>query len=56
MINVLERAGICIDVVVGCSVGALVGIAYATQRLPLMERWVRLFSYWQVIRLMDFSW
>jgi len=56
VINALERAGIRIDVVAGCSVGALVGAAYATQRLPLMERWVRSFSYWQVIRLMDFSW
>lgn len=56
VINALERAGIRIDVVAGCSVGALVGAAYATQRLTLMERWVRSFSYWQVIRLMDFSW
>ncbi|MBD8213166.1 patatin-like phospholipase RssA [Erwinia persicina] len=56
VINALERAGIRIDVVAGCSVGALVGAAYANQRLPLMERWVRSFSYWQVIRLMDFSW
>lgn len=56
VINALERAGIRIDVVAGCSVGALVGAAYATQRLPVMERWVRSFSYWQVIRLMDFSW
>ncbi|MFK8257097.1 patatin-like phospholipase RssA [Erwinia sp. AnSW2-5] len=56
VINALERAGIRIDVVAGCSVGALVGATYATHRLPLMERWVRSFSYWQVIRLMDFSW
>lgn len=56
VINALERAGIRIDVVAGSSVGALVGAAYATERLPRMERWVRSFSYWQVIRLMDFSW
>ncbi|MEN5015324.1 patatin-like phospholipase RssA [Erwinia sp. Eh17-17] len=56
VINALERAGIRIDVVAGCSVGALVGAAYATHRLPVMERWVRSFSYWQVIRLMDLSW
>ena len=56
VINALERAGIRIDVVAGCSVGALVGAAYATHRLPVMERWVNSFSYWQVIRLMDFSW
>lgn len=56
VINALERAGIRIDVVAGCSVGALVGAAYASRRLPLMESWVRSFSYWQVIRLMDLSW
>ncbi|MBM7341129.1 patatin-like phospholipase RssA [Pantoea coffeiphila] len=56
VINALERAGIRVDVVAGCSVGALVGAAYASRRLPLMESWVRSFSYWQVIRLMDLSW
>jgi len=56
VINALERAGIRIDVVAGCSVGALVGAAYACRRLPVLESWVRSFSYWQVIRLMDLSW
>lgn len=56
VINALERAGIKVDVVAGCSVGALVGAAYASDRLPLMESWVRSFGYWDVIRLMDFSW
>lgn len=56
VINALERAGIKVDVVAGCSVGALVGAAYASHRLPVMETWVRSFSYWDVIRLMDFSW
>ncbi|WLS77076.1 patatin-like phospholipase RssA [Erwinia pyri] len=56
VINALERAGIKVDVVAGCSVGALVGAAYASQRMPVLETWVRSFSYWDVIRLMDFSW
>ncbi|WP_313361455.1 patatin-like phospholipase RssA, partial [Mixta calida] len=56
VINALERAGIQVDVIAGCSVGALVGAASATGRLPLLEKWVRSFSYWDVIRLMDFSW
>lgn len=55
-IAALERAGIKVDVVAGCSVGALVGAAYASHRMPLLETWVRSFSYWDVIRLMDFSW
>ena len=56
VIEALERAGIRIDVVAGCSVGALVGAAYASQRLPLLAGWVQGFSYWEVLRLMDFSW
>lgn len=56
VINALKRAGIKIDIVAGCSVGALVGAAYACNRLPMMERWVRSFSYWDVLRLMDLSW
>ncbi|WP_435926704.1 patatin-like phospholipase RssA [Dryocola sp. BD613] len=56
VINALKRAGIQIDIVAGCSVGALVGAAYACNRLPVMEHWVRSFGYWDVLRLMDLSW
>ncbi|SLM63160.1 MULTISPECIES: patatin-like phospholipase RssA [Dickeya] len=56
VLNALEARGIIPDVVAGCSVGALVGAAYATHRLDSMTRWVNGFSYWDVIRLMDFSW
>lgn len=48
--------GIKVDVVAGCSVGSLVGAAYASDHLDAMERWVRSFKYWDVIRLMDVSW
>ncbi|HDL8312495.1 TPA: patatin-like phospholipase RssA [Yersinia enterocolitica] len=56
VINALKKMGIKIDVVAGCSVGSLVGAAYASDHLDAMERWVRSFKYWDVIRLMDFSW
>ncbi|EOV4170072.1 patatin-like phospholipase RssA [Yersinia enterocolitica] len=56
VINALKKMGIKIDVVAGCSVGSLVGAAYASDHLDSMERWVRSFKYWDVIRLMDFSW
>lgn len=56
VINALKEMGIQIDVVAGCSVGALVGAAQVSGRLPAMESWVRSFSYWDVLRLMDFSW
>ncbi|MBT9183393.1 MULTISPECIES: patatin-like phospholipase RssA [Pectobacterium] len=54
--NALTELGIDVDVVAGCSIGALVGAAYATNNLPSMDRWVRGFGYWDVIRLMDLSW
>lgn len=56
VINALTRAGVEIDVVAGCSVGALVGAAYVNDKLPQMEKWVSAFRYWDVIRLMDLSW
>ncbi|KEY60797.1 patatin-like phospholipase RssA [Serratia sp. DD3] len=56
VINALKEQGIEIDIVAGCSVGALVGATFATHRLDAMETWVRSFSYWDVIKLMDLSW
>ncbi|ANE77298.1 patatin-like phospholipase RssA [Dickeya solani] len=56
VLKALEDLGIVPDVVAGCSVGALVGAAYATHRLDSMALWVSGFRYWDVIRLMDFSW
>ncbi|WP_225088036.1 patatin-like phospholipase RssA [Pectobacterium colocasium] len=54
--NALTEMGIAVDVVAGCSIGALVGAAYATNNLVSIDRWVRAFGYWDVIRLMDLSW
>lgn len=56
VINALQRAGIQIDIVAGCSIGSLVGAAYACGKLPELETWVRSFSYWDVLKLMDVSW
>ena len=56
VIQALTEMGIVVDVVAGCSVGALVGAAYATNRLNAMTRWVCGFHHWDVIRLMDLSW
>ncbi len=56
VINALQRAGIKIDIVAGCSIGSLVGAAYACGKLPELEKWVRSFSYWDVLKLMDVSW
>ncbi|PMC17027.1 patatin family protein, partial [Klebsiella aerogenes] len=56
VIKALHRAGVDVDVVAGCSIGALVGAAYACNRLPALEKWVSSFSNWDVLRLMDLSW
>lgn len=56
VIKALERTGIEIDIVAGCSIGALVGAAYACDRLDALEKWVTAFRYWDVLRLMDLSW
>ncbi|GAB1145895.1 hypothetical protein AYI98_13230 [Shewanella algae] len=42
--------------VAGSSIGALVGAAYANERLEELEDWVRSFSSWDVLGLMDISW
>ena len=56
VINALRRAGIEIDIVAGCSIGSLVGAAYACNRLPALESWICSFSNWDVLKLMDLSW
>ena len=56
VINALNKMGVDVDIVAGCSIGSLVGSAYACGKLPELETWVRSFSYWDVLRLMDLSW
>lgn len=56
VINGLAAMGIKPDKVAGCSVGALVGAAYANDHLDDLEHWVRSFSSWDVLGLMDLSW
>lgn len=56
VLNGLASMGIKPDKVAGCSVGALVGAAYAHDHLPELEEWVRSFSSWDVLGLMDIRW
>ncbi len=51
----LKQTGIDIDIVAGCSIGSLVGAAYACNKLSALEQWVCSFRYWDVLRLMDVS-
>lgn len=56
MLEKLAELGIYPDKVAGCSVGALVGAAYANDHLPELKKWVTSFSSWDVLSLMDISW
>lgn len=48
VIKALKQAGIDIDIVAGCSIGSLVGAAYACNKLSALEQWVCSFRYWDV--------
>ncbi|WKE66849.1 patatin-like phospholipase RssA [Gallaecimonas kandeliae] len=53
ILNGLAKLGIKPDLVAGCSIGALVGAAYAGGRLGVLEKWVRGFTRLQVMSLLD---
>ncbi len=53
VLRALEQAGIVPDVVAGTSIGALVGAAYASDRLDQLEEWVSQIDWWEIIRYMD---
>ncbi|WP_028773545.1 patatin-like phospholipase RssA [Shewanella waksmanii] len=56
VLNGLRKLGIAPDKIAGCSIGALVGAAYAEDHLADLEQWVRSFSSWDVLGLLDVSW
>ena len=49
----LEEAGIVPRVVAGTSIGALVGAAYASDRLDRLREWVLEIDWWDIVRYMD---
>jgi NTE family protein len=55
VIRALHDAGIVPDLLCGCSIGALVGAAYADGDLDDLERWVTGLSWQDVVGLMDVS-
>lgn len=52
IIEALEKLGIKIDVVAGCSIGAYVGAAYSSGKLEGLKEWACSLSDWQVLALM----
>jgi NTE family protein len=55
VINALAEQGIKPDIVTGCSIGAIVGAAYAKGELDQLEDWVRQLQWKEVVELMDIS-
>ena len=53
IIEALEKLGVKIDVVAGCSIGAYVGAAYASGKLEGLKEWACSLSDWQVLALMS---
>lgn len=52
IIEVLEKFGVKIDVVVGCFIGVYVGVVYVSGKLEGLKEWVCFFSDWQVFVFM----
>ncbi len=55
VLRALDEAGIRPDLIAGCSVGAVVGAAYAAGRLDQLEIWARSLDWKRILRLMDFG-
>lgn len=55
VIQCLIEQGYIIDEIVGCSIGALVGAAYACNRVEELGDWMKTLTKAQVFRLIDFS-
>ena len=52
IIQALEKLGVKIDIVAGCSIGAYVGAAYASGKLDDLRTWSCSLTEWQVLSLM----
>ena len=55
VLRALTEAGIKPDLIAGCSVGALVGAAFAAGRLDQLEAWALSLDWKRMLRLMDFG-
>lgn len=55
VIQALAEEGVEPDIVTGCSIGALVGAAYAKGELDILENWVRQLKWKEIVDLMDIS-
>jgi NTE family protein len=56
VIRALGEAGVEPEIVCGCSMGALIGAAYAGGTLERIESWAQALGWRDVFGLMDFTW
>ena len=56
VIRSLENHGYKIESISGCSIGALVGAAYACGKLDTFEEWVSAITKLDIVQLLDISW
>jgi NTE family protein len=54
VLRALERNGIVPDIVVGTSIGAVVGAAYLAGKLDVMEAWARSLNRFRILSYLDF--
>jgi NTE family protein len=54
VLRALERNGIVPDIVVGTSIGAVVGAAYLAGKLDVMEEWARSLNRFRILSYLDF--
>src|SRR3954465_705985 len=54
VLRALEKAGIVPDIVVGTSIGAVVGAAYLAGKLDVMEEWARSLNRFRILSYLDF--
>ncbi len=55
VLRALEEIGIVPGIVTGCSIGSLVGAAYANQQLDALESWVLDLTWKNILGMMDLS-
>ncbi len=55
VIRALEEMGVRIDIVCGCSIGALVGAAYAGGRMERLETWLRALTRLELLRFFELN-
>src|SRR5476651_788527 len=54
VLRALEKHGIVPDIVVGTSIGAVVGAAYLAGKLDVMEEWARSLNRFRILSYLDF--